>query len=96
MILTFTADNFTLDTGFYYSLPILLETNDTLMSVEVQLTGNGEVIIQQSISGNTWYDIINATIICAPSGMESYIECQPKLQYRLKSATEFVNATILI
>jgi hypothetical protein len=96
MILNFTSANFALDTEVYYSTPFTIETNDTLMSIEVHLAANGSTSLQQSLDGNTWYDITDTTITCAPYGMQSFIECQPKLQFRLKSAIEFISANILL
>lgn len=96
MILNLTQSNFTLDIGVYYSNPFLLETNDTLMSVEIHLSINGDVSLQQSIDGITWYDILDTTITCIPSGMQSFIECQPGMQYRLKSIVSFMSVKILL
>lgn len=96
MILTLNSTNFALDSGFYYSNSFSLEENDTLMSIEVQLNTTGEVSVQQSITGKIWYDIADTSFSCSPNGMESYIECQPKILYRLKSATLFTKALILL
>jgi len=96
MILNLTTGNFTLDNAVYYSDPIVPGTNDTLVSIEVHLVANGDASLQQSISGITWYDVTDTTITCAPYGLQSFIECQPGLQFRLKSTVEFVSASILI
>ena len=96
MILNFTSANFSFNTGVYYSDPFLLETGDTLMSIELHLGSNGDASLQQSLSGGVWYDILDTTITCTPFGMQSFIDCQPGLQFRLKSTVLFISASILI
>jgi hypothetical protein len=66
------------------------------MTIECALTGNGSVVIQQSIDDVTWFDVTNTSFTCSPMGQQSYVECQPELLFRLKSSTEFITAKILI
>jgi hypothetical protein len=96
MILTYNSGDFTLTTGVYYSPAFKIETADNLITVECTLNSNGSVIIQQSIDGTTYYDTVDNSFTCSPSGFQSYVECQPELVYRLKSVTAFISAKILL
>jgi len=96
MILILDESHFTLTGGVYYSVPFQLEELDNFMSVEVTLTGNGSVDIDQSIDETTWFATIDTTFDCAPSGLQTFSDCQPKLYFRLRSVTEFVSARILL
>lgn len=96
MILTYNNTDFTLDGGFYYSPAFKIETEDELITVECELVGTGDVLIQHSLSNELWYDSIGNTFTCSPTGLQSYVECQPQLIYRLKSTIEFVSAKILL
>jgi hypothetical protein len=49
MIINLTLDNFTLDTGNYYSVPFKQDANDTFFSIGVILGVNGDVSLQSSI-----------------------------------------------
>lgn len=96
MVLTLNPSNFTLDTGVYYSDPFLLESNDSIMSVEVILSIAGNVSLQYSINKSTWYDAASSTFSCSPMGLQSFADCQPGLFFRLKSTISFISANILL
>jgi hypothetical protein len=53
MVINYINTDFTLVSGSYYSLPFRIEARDTLMTIECALTGNGSVVIQQSIDDVT-------------------------------------------
>jgi hypothetical protein len=96
MILTYNSEDFTLDTGVYYSPAFKIETEDQLITIECLLDSNGSVGIQHSLDSINWYDSINNDFLCSPAGLQSYVECQPNLVYRLKSTIEFTSAKILL
>ena len=96
MLLEFIPANFVLVSEVYYSLPFRIETKDTLMSVEATLNSVGSVTIQASITGSDFYDVEGSSFTCDTSNLQSYIDCQPELLYRLKSPVQFLSAKILI
>lgn len=96
MILTLNTVAFELVEGVYYSQPFRIEKLDTFMSIEVELSGNGSVDIDQSINGVNWFVTVDTTLSCAPSGLQTYSNFQPQLYFRLRSVTEFISANILI
>lgn len=96
MKITFKTSNFTLNSGSYYSPAFYIQNNDNYMSVVATLSGSGDVSLERSVDEISWFPIADSTIACAPSGMQSYSDCQPELLYRLVSETSFVGAVIVI
>lgn len=96
MELSFSNADITLTGGVYYTPPFVVEKNDSLMTVQVTLSGSGTASFQSSIDGTTYFDVANTTITCAPAGLESFAECQYGLFYRLKSSTSITSVKILV
>lgn len=46
--INFIPANFTLDTGFYYSLPFKQDSRDSALAIEVILRANGKASLQIS------------------------------------------------
>lgn len=84
MILTFQQSDFTLNSGYYYSPSFQQEKNDTMISVQVQLTEAGTVILQGSVDNTTFIDITASAFDSGTSGLQQYIDLQYELYYRLK------------
>lgn len=50
MRINLTGSQFTLDSGYYYSSPFLIDDKDQLITVELTLTGSGTGSMQSSMS----------------------------------------------
>lgn len=96
MIIKLTENNFFLENGNYYSAPFKLFTDDNYMSISSTLVDDGEVYLERSLDGIDWYLVADSTFNCTPSGLQSYSDCQPEIQFRLGSTTEFIKANILL
>jgi len=96
MIINLTSDNFTLDTGNYYSSPFKQDTNDTFLSIGVTLGVNGDASLQSSIDETNWDDVTDSTFTCDPFGLQSYTNGHSLLVYRIKTTQAVVSAKIVI
>ena len=92
----YDTTHFTLTEWTYYSPIFKVEGSDSLITIQANLSENGTIIIQSSIDETDWFDIANTTFNCSPKGLQSYIECQKDLSYRLKVNVEVISLNILI
>ena len=96
MKLIYNTSNFTEEGEYFVSAPFQVESTDSLITIQAELSENGIITVQSSLDEVDWFDIPNTTITCSPKGLESYTECQKDISYRLKSSEEVVTAVILI
>ncbi len=96
MNISLTGNQFTLNSGFYYSPPFAQDEKDTLLSIGVTLNVNGEASLQSSIDEINWDDITDSTFTCDPFGLQSFIDGHYLLVYRIKTNQEVISAKILI
>ncbi len=92
----YNSTNFTLVGGNYYSTAFKVENSDSLITIQATLTENGSITVQSSIDESDWFDVPNTTFTCSPKGLQSYIECQKNLSYRLKTDVNVTSLNILI
>lgn len=96
MILIMSGDQFTLDTGAYYSPPFKQDTVDILVTVVVKLTESGTYSMQESIDEVTWVDVPDSTVTCNTTGLQTFTDCHYDLSYRIKASKEVTEAKILV
>lgn len=86
MKLILTSEQFTLANGAYYSPAFAQDSQDSLISVAVWLTGDGVVSMQASIDEAVWVDVTNTSFSAGVAGgLQTYTECHYGLVYRIKT-----------
>ena len=98
MKIELTADDFTTDSTFFYSVPFLYGKTNEFIAVEVELTVTGEVTLQAATDEifGPWADITDSTFDCGVHAVQIYAGGHPDLFYRLKTTQEVDFANILI
>lgn len=80
----------------YISSTFKVEETDSFVTIQATLAVNGTIVVQSSIDGTDWFDVPNSTITCSPKGLQSYVESQKDLLYRLKASAAVSSVKILI
>lgn len=94
--INFIPANFTLDTGFYYSLPFKQDSKDSAIAIEVVLSATGKASLQISTNKTDWADVTDSEFDCEPFGLQPYVNGHPDLFYRIKTNQLVVSAKVLI
>lgn len=101
-MLEYAQAQFNLDGGTYYSPSFkigkstILGRVDGYITISPKLTGNDSVYVQASVDDTDFYDVDESEIVCSPGGLRQFKDGQPNLYYRLKCATQFDSAKILL
>jgi len=62
----------------------------------VNLSATGEFSMLQSIDGQEWAEVPYSTVVCAPIGLQTFVECQYELLYKIQTNKEVINAKVVI
>ena len=84
-MINLTADNFTLDTGSYYSAPFRINSNDTLLTIGIYLENIGTTSLQSSLNEIDWADIPDSSFVCNLFGLQTFSNADINLVFRTKS-----------
>lgn len=84
MKIAYDSNDIILIEGAYYtpSFNILKD----LLTIQIVTNGASTVTVQSSIDGSDWFDVPSCSFVTGlTGGLQSYVECQPEVLYRIKS-----------
>jgi len=96
MIINYLTTQFSENNGAYYSPAFRQDSKDNIITVAIELAVTGNVSMQTSLDEINWFNVDGTTFVCSPSGLQTFVDCQWELIYRIKTDQVVVNAKIVI